>query len=413
MSIIVKKFGGTSVGTVERIEAVAERIASSVRQGEQPVLTASAMSGETNRLVDLANQVDSSYRGPSYDMLVASGEQVSIALLSMALAKRDIKTKPLLAYQLGIQTDSIFAKARIKAVNGKALVDLANDNVVPIVAGFQGVNENQDITTLGRGGSDTTAVALAAAIGQELNGRCACEIYTDVPAVFTADPRLVKKAKPIERLAYEEMMEMSSLGSKILHVRCVEMAAKYQVPVHVRSSFETLDGTWIDEEERMENPVVSAVTHEGNTAIFKLFPVPFGPGFLAQLFEGLADKGVVVDIITQSQNDEGQRLAFSVTSEDVPLAEQYIAQNLSTDTRLEIMKNMAKLSIVGVGMKNHPGVASRFFSCLDRLNVPLHLVTTSEIKLSAVVDGVDLEKAAVAIHTEFALDKAADSDASS
>jgi aspartate kinase len=404
--IIVKKFGGTSVGSIERIEAVASRVAHAVQKGQAPVLAVSAMSGETNRLISLAYQVDPSYRGPAYDMLVASGEQVSIALLAMALEKRGISARPLLAYQLGIQTDSIFSKARIQSVNGAFLVDLCRQGVVPIVAGFQGIDEEFQITTLGRGGSDTTAVALAAAICEETREKCVCEIFTDVTHVYSADPRLVKTAKKIKKLSFEEMMEMAALGSKILHVRCVELAAKYQVPIQVRSSFIEEEGTWIGEEESgMENPVVSAVTHEANTAIFKLFPVPFGPGFLAELFAGLADKGVVVDIITQSQNEEGQRLAFSISNEDIPLAEKYIQQTLSEKVELVKLSNMAKISVVGVGMRNHPGVASRFFKCLDRLDVPVHIVTTSEIKISAVFDGAHLEKSVNAIHKEFGLDQ--------
>jgi aspartate kinase len=400
-SVIVKKYGGTSVGSLERIENVAARLQKEIAQGQKPVVVASAMSGETNRLVAMAEQIDSDYRGPAYDMLVASGEQVSIALLAIALQKRGIKAQPLLAYQLGIHTDSVYSKARIQKVDGELLIRLTEQGIVPIVAGFQGVDEEDNITTLGRGGSDTTAVALAAAIGAR-----ECEIYTDVPKVFTADPRLVPLASELERVSFEEMMEMASLGSKVLHIRCVEMAAKYGIRIHVRSTFEEREGTWIvPEGEVMEQAVVSSVTHDASTIVFKLFPVPVGTAFLATLFQTLATKGVVVDIITQSDNEEGQRLAFSVTKEDMPLARQVLKEMLTPETQLIAMENMAKISVVGVGMRNHPGVAAKFFDVLARHQVPIHLVTTSEIKISAVIDQKHLSAAAQALHHEFSLDR--------
>lgn len=400
MPITVKKFGGTSVGSVERIELVADRVAEDSKAGQSPIVVASAMSGETNRLVGLAREIDPVNRGPGYDMLLASGEQVSISLLSIALEKRGIKAIPMLAHQLGIQTDSIFSKARIQSVDGDKLKNLVSKGFVPIVAGFQGVDENYRITTLGRGGSDTTAVALAAAIGAD-----SCEIFTDVPAVFTADPRLVKKAREIPVLCYEEMMEMASLGSKVLHFRCVELAVKFGVKVHVRSTFEKREGTWIvPEGEDMENPVVSSVTHDASTAVIKIFPTPKDSGFMSRLFGQLAKKGLVVDIITQSHMDEGQRLAFSVTEEDRIPAEKLVQELVDSSSEVSVMKDMAKISTIGVGMRNHPGVAARFFKVLDDVSVPIHLVTTSEIKISAVIDKVHLEKAATALHTEFSLD---------
>jgi aspartate kinase len=399
--ILVKKYGGTSVGSIERIESLADRLFADVRSGQKPIVVASAMSGETNRLIALGEKIDPDYRGPAYDMLIASGEQVSISLLAIALQKRGIKAQPLLAYQLGIQTDSVHAKARILRIDGGRLLRLASDGVVPIVAGFQGVTEGAEITTLGRGGSDTTAVALAAAIGAR-----ECEIYTDVPAVFTADPRLVPRARELERASFDEMMEMASLGSKVLHIRCVEIGAKYGVRIHVRSAFEPREGTWIvPEGEIMEQPLVSAVTHDASTAIFKLFPVPAGPAFLAALFEKLSARGVVVDIITQSDHEEGQRLAFSTTKEDIPLARQVLKEALGPGTRQQAIEGMAKISVVGVGMRNHPGVAARFFQTLARHDIAVHLVTTSEIKLSAVIAEAQLSLAAQALHTEFGLDR--------
>lgn len=424
-SLLVKKYGGTSVGSIERIESLADRLEREIAQGQKPVVVVSAMSGETNRLIALAEKIDPDYRGPAYDMLIASGEQVSISLLAIALQKRGVKAQPLLAYQLGIRTDSTAAKARIQSIDVEPMLELVANGVVPIVAGFQGVDEDDNITTLGRGGSDTTAVALAAAIASHAAGPSAktgtafqtCEIYTDVPAVFTADPRLVPRAKEIPSLSCEEMMEMAALGSKVLHIRCVEIAAKYGVKIHLRSTFEEREGTWILPEGaemsakntmkiQIEQPVVSAVTHDANTAVFSLFPVPKGPDFLARLFDNLAKRGVVVDIITQSETSEGQRLAFSVTKEDVPLSRQALKDFISNPEHVSLIENMAKISVVGVGMRNHPGVAARFFSVLAKKNVAIQIVTTSEIKISAVIDQARLKEAAEALHTEFGLDVA-------
>lgn len=400
-TITVKKFGGTSVGSVERIEMVAERIFQDQKMGQNPVIVSSAMSGETNRLVRLANEVDPLNRGPGYDMLLASGEQVSIALLSLALEKRGVQAVPLLAHQLGIHTDSIFSKARIQNVDGEKLQEIVNSGKTPIVAGFQGMSNNYQITTLGRGGSDTTAVAIAAAVGAD-----SCEIFTDVTGVFTADPRLVKRAQEIPYLIYEEMMEMASLGSKVLHFRCVELAVKFGVKLHVRSTFEPREGTWIGPEgENMENPLVSSVTHDASTVIVKIFPTPLDQGFKAKLFGLLAEKGIVVDIITQSHNEEGQRLAFSISEEDTLPAEKLVKQLISSETRVDVLRNLAKISTIGVGMRNHPGVAARFFQVLDGLGITTHLVTTSEIKISAVIDKAELPKAAEALHKEFQLDE--------
>ena len=400
--LVVKKFGGTSVGTIERIEAVAERLVHDWKtKKEWPVVVASAMAGETNKLVALGNQIDSSYRGPAYDMLVASGEQVSIALLSIALQKRGMRAKPFLAYQLGIETDNLYSKARILNIRANHLLGEIEKDVIPVIAGFQGIDSELNITTLGRGGSDTTAVAIAAAMKVP-----DCEIYTDVPAVFTADPRLVKKAREIKKLSFEEMMEMASLGSKVLHIRSVEMGAKYNIRIHVRTSFNDREGTWIvPEGEIMENPLVSSVTHDAATVVIELQPIPPGTQFLADLFGQLASRGVSIDIITQSHLEKGQRLAFSVTQEDLPLAKQVLADALQgQDIQQKIMEKMAKISIVGVGMRNHPGVAARFFKILAGHKIPVHLVTTSEIKISAVIDQEFLAPAAEALHTEFSLD---------
>ena len=407
------------MGSIERIESLADRIQRETARGQKPVIVVSAMSGETNRLIGLAEKIDPDYRGSAYDMLIASGEQVSISLLAIALKKRGLKAQPLLAYQLGIRTDSTAAKARIQSIDVEPLLDLVRQGIIPVVAGFQGVDQDDNITTLGRGGSDTTAVALAAAIAARSPSKTQdCEIYTDVPAVFTADPRLVAKAREIPFLSCEEMMEMASLGSKVLHIRCVEIAAKFNLKIHLRSTFEAREGTWILPEFgtaettgatdkmkiQIEQPVVSAVTHDANTAVFNLFPVPRGPDFLAQLFDNLAKRGVVVDIITQSESVDGQRLSFSVTKEDIPLSRQALRDFISDQNHISLIENMAKISVVGVGMRNHPGVAARFFAVLAKQNVPIQIVTTSEIKISAVIDQARLKEAAEALHTEFGLD---------
>ena len=406
-SIQVKKFGGTSVGSIERIEAVAEKVLASC-QHYHPVVVASAMSGETNRLVKLAEDIFPHYRGPSYDMLLASGEQVAIALLAMAIEKRGGKAKPYLAHQVGIRTDSMYSKARIQKIEDHVLLKDIEKGYIPIVAGFQGMDEEANITTLGRGGSDTSAVALAVALKAD-----SCEIYTDVPAVFSADPRLVKKAREIPLLTFEEMMEMASLGSKVLHIRSVELAAKYGVKIHVRSSFEDREGTWVvdnafllENGASMERPVVTSVTHDANTAIIKVSPLPLGVQVLAEIFEHLSQKGVVVDIISQSQLENAQRLAFSVPSEDLHPALEILKQWPTTQRlQVEAISDVAKVSIVGVGMHHHSGVAARFFKLLAEHAVPLHLVTTSEIKVSAVIPKANLEIAAQALHTGFGLDR--------
>lgn len=428
--IIVKKFGGTSVGTVERINALAKRLAQDVQKGERPVVVVSAMAGETNRLVGLMDQVDPENRGTAYDMLVASGEQVSVALLSAALIRVGLKAEPMLGFQLGIRTDSTHSKARIQELDADKLISLARRGVIPVVAGFQGIGADGTITTLGRGGSDTTAVAIAAQFKllnpPEDSG--VCEIYTDVPAVFTADPRLIPRARELQRVGAEEMMEMASLGSKVLHIRCVELAAKFGVRIHLRSSFESREGTWIEPTQTdnqpisethskrtpmnaqsvkidLEEPVVAAVTHDANTAVFQLEPIPREPKFLADLFKSLAAKGVVVDIITQSESRNGHRLAFSVTREDIPLAQNTLREQLSAETQWTLFENMAKLSIVGQGMRHHPGVAARFFEALADCKVQMHLITTSEIKVSAVISLEHLERAAAKVHAEFGLDR--------
>ena len=373
-NICVKKFGGTSLGSLERIRAIAQRIHEDYKKGQKPVVVASAMSGQTNRFIAMAEDIFPGFRGPAYDMLLASGEQISIALLSMSLSRLGVKAKPFLAHQLSIITDSLFSKARIQKIETQKLLDFVHQGGIPIVAGFQGVDlDNQITNTWDEVDSDTSAVALAIALDTSH-----CEIYTDVPGVYSADPRLVPSASPIAELNFEEMMEMAALGCRILNIRSVEMASKFQMAIHVRSSFDQREGTWIRTQPQrrlMENPIVTAITHEVSTVVIKLFPLPLGTEILASLFQKLAKKGIVVDIIAQSYIQEQQRVAFSIPTEDKITACQLL-QSFLEDSQITVLENVSKISIVGVGMRNHPGVAAKFFKILS--DVPIHLVTTSE-----------------------------------
>lgn len=410
---VVKKFGGTSVGSIERIENVAQRIERDVQRGESPILVISAMSGETNRLVDLGQKIDPNNRGPSYDMLLASGEQVAISLVAMALEKRGLKAKPMLAYQVGVLTDSLYSKARITNIKQDLLSKCISEGVIPVIAGFQGVDEDFNITTLGRGGSDTSAVAVAAAMGAR-----SCEIYTDVPAIFSADPRVVPKAREIQKISYEEMMEMASLGSKVMHIRSVELGAKYKVRIHVRSSLVEREGSWIvsDEEiigdSKMEQLAVTGITNDAGTVIMKLSSEDasaMSPQWTAGLFAKLSQRGVSVDIISQTGDGLKAVLAFSVSQEDWTLAQNSLAEFLKDQQiKVEAVPKKAKVSIVGVGMRNHPGVAAKFFKVLAVLNIKPDLITTSEIKISVVVDQEVMSPLVQSLHTEFELDRASD-----
>ena len=397
--IHIKKFGGSSVGSIEKIERVAGRIARDRARGQTPVVVVSAMSGETNRLIRLAQQIAPFHKGPAYDMLLASGEQVSVALLALALEKQNLKAVPLLAHQVGIKTDALFSRARIQEIDTAQINQYLKRDCIPLVAGFQGVTGGNTITTLGRGGSDTTAVALAVAFKQP-----DCEIFTDVPKVYTADPRLIERVRPLAKLSFEEMMEMSSLGSRVLHCRAVEIAAKYKVRIHVRSTYEETEGTWIvPKEEFMEKPLVSALTHQTDTVIIKMHPIPGGTGFITKLFDTLARQNISVDIISQSYNKEGQRLAFSIQAQDLEETKNLVCKMTDPKT-VSIIKDLAKLSIVGVGMANHPGVAARFFKALNRVGMDIHLITTSEIKISVIIDREHLSTTAQAVHEEFNLE---------
>ena len=395
----VKKFGGTSVGSIEKIEAVADRLLEDCRKGQQAIVVISAMSGQTSSLIKMAHKIHPESRGEAYDMLLSSGEQVSVALLSLALEKRGIKNSPLLGYQAGIQTDSVFSKAGIQSIRSNKLKKLLNKGFMPLVAGFQGVTKKNQITTLGRGGSDLTAIALCVALNIDF-----CEIYTDVSGVFTADPRWVPQARKQKELGFYEMMEMACVGSKVLQIRCVEMAAKYGIKIHVRHSFKKETGTWIThkKEARMEGSVVSAIAHDKDTLIVKIKKPPKGLHFLSDLFVQLGKKAVFVDIISQNEMAGQSSLSFSIAKSDLKACKE-VLKNLVEQKNCSIIHQVAKISVVGVGMASYSGVAGRFFSALKKVRTKIYLVTTSEIKISAIIDKKNLKSAALALHKEFDL----------
>ena len=398
-NLIVKKFGGSSVGSIEKIEAVAERLLKDCEKGEQPIVVISAMSGWTNSLKEMAHNIYPDFQGEAYDMLLSSGEQISVSLLSLALEKRGIKNTPLLGHQAGIQTDSFFSKACIQSIKTNKLENILNKGYMPLVAGFQGVTKENQITTLGRGGSDLTAIALCSALKIET-----CEIYTDVLGVFTADPKLVPQARKQKELGFSEMMEMSYLGSNVLQIRSVEMAGRYGIKIHVRHAFEKETGTWIikKKEADMEGSVVSAIAHDLNTQVIKLKSLPSGIDFIADLFMELGGNSVFVDIISHSSIAGEPRLSFSIPKTDLKVCKD-VLKNRIEEKELSIIDNVAKISVIGVGMASHSGVAGRFFSVLKKTKAKLYLVTTSEIKISAVIDEKDLKKTAIALHEEFGL----------
>jgi aspartate kinase len=417
MALIVQKFGGTSVGTIERICHVAAWALDSQAKGDQIVLVVSAMSGETNRLVDLATRINPIPYSREYDVLIASGEQVAVGLVSLAInteaEKRGLitrdqyKARPLLGHQIGILTDSIFSKARIQAIDTTLLRKEISNGVIPVIAGFQGVDPENNITTLGRGGSDTSAVAIAAALKAD-----DCEIYTDVDGVYTTDPRLCGEARKISRISYEEMMELASLGAKVLQIRSVELAAKYQLPIHVRSSFNPVEGTHVVSKEalsQMEQVVVAGVAADAAQVKFTLQNISDSPGVAAKIFGALSYAAIVVDVIVQDIPSNGiLTVSFTVGKGDFLKAKEALEQLKSKDfPQMRIMeeKDLAKVSIVGVGMQHHPGVASKMFSLLAQAGINIKLITTSEIKISCMVADSELKKAVQCLHKGFELEK--------
>ncbi|WP_048308400.1 aspartate kinase [Halomonas sp. PR-M31] len=409
MALYVQKFGGTSVGTVERIKAVAEKVKRFREQGHQIVVVVSAMSGETNRLIELAGQINDEPTPREMDMLVSTGEQVTISLLAMALQKTGVPATSYTGAQVGIRTDSAHTKARIQRIDTEDLRQDLEEGQVVVVAGFQGVDEEGNITTLGRGGSDTTGVALAAALKAD-----ECQIYTDVDGVYTTDPRVCSKAQRLETITVEEMLELASLGSKVLQIRAVEFAGKYNVPLRVLSSFEDGPGTLIiadqHEEDFMEEPLISGIAFTANEAKLTLLNTPDVPGVAWRILGPIADANIEVDMIVQNVAPTGNYTDFTFTvakgdyKQTMKILKEQVLPDLG-EGELRGDDNIAKVSLVGVGMRSHAGVASRMFRTLAQENINIRMVSTSEIKISVVIDEKQMELAVRMLHQAFGLDK--------
>jgi len=402
LSIIVQKYGGTSVGTLERIRRVAERVAGAVAEGNSIVVVVSAMSGETNRLIELASGAAPNPVGREYDVIVSSGEQVSAGLLAMTLQEMGQPAVSLLAHQIPILTDDEHGSARIKDIDVDNIVKRLDEGLVVVVPGFQGVTPEGDVATLGRGGSDTTAVALAAALKAEV-----CEIYTDVEGVFTTDPGLCSEARKLKKISYDEMLEMASLGAKVLQTRSVEFARKYSIPVLVRSSFTEAEGTLVTmEDEEMEKVVVSGITYERDEAKISVLGVPDRPGIAARIFKPLTDAGINVDMIVQNVGrDASTDLTFTVSESDFDEAVAITGETAKDIKARDVVgdRDISKVSIVGAGMKSHAGIASKTFTVLADEGINIEMISTSEIKISCVVDSKYMELAVRVLHKAFGL----------
>ena len=403
MSLIVQKYGGTSVGTIERIHRVADRVAQVQQAGHQIVVVLSAMSGETDRLIKLAQEVTTSPDEREMDMLLSTGERVTIALLAMELRGRGINARSFTGRQVGILTDSAHTKARIARVSADRIREALGRGVVPVVAGFQGINEQSDVTTLGRGGSDLSAVALAAALKADR-----CVIFTDVDGVYTADPNIVPAARRLDRVSYEEMLEMASLGAKVLQTRSVEFAAKFNVPVEVNSSFKEGKGTLVTKEETdMEAVAISGVTGDRNQAKITIIGVPDKPGIAAKIFGPVAEAHINVDMIIQNISQAALTdLSFTVPRADLKKAVsiiQGVVKEIDAKS-MSVTEAIAKVSLIGVGMRSHSGVAAKMFEVLSREGVNILMISTSEIKISCVIDEKYLELAMRSLHSAFGLD---------
>jgi aspartate kinase len=404
MGLIVQKFGGTSVGDIERIRNVANRVAKTRDQGHQVVVILSAMAGVTDSLLAKAQEISKQPDKRELDVLLATGEQTTAALMAMTLQSMGYAARSLLGFQAEVLTDCSYGDARIIDIGAGRIRQLLEKNIIVIVAGFQGCDNDGNITTLGRGGSDTSAVAIAAAIKANT-----CEIYTDVDGIYTTDPNICRKARKLKRICYEEILEMASLGAKVLQIRSVEFAKKYNVPVHVRSSFNEEEGTMVvNEEEMMERLVVSGITCNKNEAKITLRKVPDQPGIAAKVFTPIADAGIIVDMIIQNIRQGGQTdLTFTVPEKDFDQA-MNMARNIAAEIGTEEVlgdTDIAKISVIGVGMKNHTGVAAKMFSTLAAENINIMLITTSEIRISCVVMKKYAELAVQVLHDAFGLDK--------
>ena len=406
MARLVMKFGGTSVGSVDRIKNVAQRVKREVAAGNQPAVVVSAMSGETNKLVDLCKQVDPVHDQKEYDAVVASGEQVTTGLLAIALQAVGVKARSWQGWQVPIHTDELHGRARIESIDGSALLAYMAQGIVPVVAGFQGMGPGGRIATLGRGGSDTSAVALAAALKADR-----CDIYTDVDGVYTADPRIVKKARKLDKITYEEMLELASLGAKVLQTRSVEMAMNHRVRTQVLSSFADQPGTLVvDEDEIVEKQIVSGVTYAADEAKITLIGVADRPGIAAGIFGPLSDAGINVDMIVQNISEDGKKtdLTFTLGRSDLDRAVQILEKQEKSLGWAKLVpdRNVVKVSVVGVGMRSHAGVAHMMFKALSEKGINILAITTSEIKVSVLIAADYTELAVRALHTAFGLDAA-------
>lgn len=410
MALYVQKYGGTSVGSVERIRAVAEKVKRFRDQGDQVVVVVSAMSGETNRLTELASAINTEPSPREMDMLLSTGEQVTISLLAMALQNLGVPATSHTGSQVGIHTDKAYTKARIQRIETQELKEDLDDGNVVVVAGFQGVDEDGNITTLGRGGSDTTGVALAAALGAD-----ECQIYTDVDGVYTTDPRVCSKARRLENITVEEMLELASLGSKVLQIRAVEFAGKYNVPLRVLSSFQDGPGTLIvseadKDEDSMEEPLISGIAFTKNEAKLTLLNTPDVPGVASLILGPIAEANIEVDMIVQNVAPAGDYTDFTFT---VAKGDYKATRRILEDSVIPTLgggdlrgdDNIAKVSLVGVGMRSHAGVASKMFRVMAEENINIRMVSTSEIKISVVIDEKRMELAVQALHKAFGLDK--------
>ncbi len=404
--LVVQKYGGTSVGSIERIKGVAKRVKRYSDEGHKVVVVVSAMSGQTDGFIKLANEASSSPDEREMDLLMSSGERVSAALTAMSITELGVPAMSFTGRQVGIVTNTAHTKARIEKISGNNLTTALDAGKVAVVAGFQGINEDTgDVTTLGRGGSDLTAAAIAAAIGADV-----CEIYTDVDGVYTTDPRIVPEARKLEKISYEEMLELSSLGAKVLHSRSVELAMNLNVPIVVRSSFNDNPGTLVcKEDDDMEKVVVSGIAYDKNQARVTINAIPDKPGLAARIFKKIADNNVNVDMIVQNVSRDGSTADISCT---VPKTEttkaMEVVEELGKEVKAEgvsLKDDIAKVSIVGVGMKSHTGVAAKMFEVLADNNINIMMISTSEIKVSCVIDAKYTELAVRVLHEAFELDK--------
>ncbi len=403
MALIVQKYGGTSVGSIEKIRNVAERVLENYKQGNSMVVVLSAMAGQTDGLIRLAREICDDPDPRELDVLMATGEQVSVALFAMAVKSMGYDARSLLGFQAAIRTDQLYGKARIQEIDATRILKELEKNRIVAVAGFQGLDEKGNITTLGRGGSDTTAVALAAALKAEV-----CEIYTDVNGVYTTDPNLCPKARKMDAISYDEMLELASLGAKVLEIRSVELAKKYNVPIHVRSTFTQERGTMVVAETKdMEKVLVSGVAYNKNEARITVKRVPDRPGTAAQVFEPIFKADIIVDMIVQNTSEDGTTdLTFTVPKADFHKSMKLVSEVARQIEAEKVLgdENISKVSIVGVGMRNHAGVAQKMFHILAKENINIIMITTSEIKISCIIEEKYTELAVRVLHEAFDLE---------